>query len=104
MRLACTCLLIVALRVAVAGADVVTSLSGSQLIVTGDASPDTIAITPTFDGLAVTGAYGTLVDGSSRSATFSGVQRLTVKLKQGDDRLTITDVTLSGKLYVGGGK
>jgi large repetitive protein len=104
MRLACACVLIVVLRVAIAGADVVTSLSGSQLLVTGDSSPDAIEITSTFDGLAVTGVDGTLVDGSLRSATFPGVQRLTVKLKEGGDRITVSNVTLSGKLYIGGGK
>jgi hypothetical protein len=104
MRVAGMAVLIVALPLAIARADVVTSLSGSQLIVTGDASPDAIEITPALDGLVVAGAYGTLVDGSDRSAIFPGVERLTIKLKQGDDRVTITDVALSGKLYVSGGK
>src|SRR5262245_18523365 len=88
-------LVLVALGVATARADVVTSLPGAQLIVTGDASPNAIAITPAAGGIAVTGFDGTLVDGTSESITFSAVQRLSVKMMQANDRLTITQVSLS---------
>jgi hypothetical protein len=96
-------LLIVALGASLARGDVVSTLSGSSLVVTGDTSGNTLTIEGTVDGLTVTGLYGTLVDGSSE-VTFSGVQRLTVKMRKGSDRLTLTQLTLPGKLDVRLGK
>jgi hypothetical protein len=94
----------VVLASTLAHADVVTSLSGVQLLLTGDASPDSITVTPALDGLTVTGFDGTLVDGSTEGLTFSGVHGLVVKLMQGNDRLTIRQVDLPGKLFIGAGK
>jgi hypothetical protein len=86
-------LLIVALGASFARGDVVTTLSGSSLVVTGDSSSNALTIEPALDGVTVVGLYGTLVDGSSE-VTFPGVRRLTVKLRKGSDRLTLTQVTL----------
>jgi hypothetical protein len=87
-------LLLVALAVGAARADVVTTLTGTKLVVTGDANADSLAIEPEGDGIAVVGLDGTLVNGSSERLTVPGVQRLVVQLKEGADRLTITDVAL----------
>jgi hypothetical protein len=97
-------LLIVALGASFARGDVVTTLSGSSLVVTGDSSPDALTIQGTSDGITVAGLYGTLVDGSSE-VTFSGVRRLTVKLGKGSDSLTVTQVNLPDGLAIrlGGG-
>src|SRR5262245_44429654 len=97
-------LLLVALGASLARGDVVTTLSGSQLTITGDDSPDWVAIDPATGGITVTGVAGTLVDGSAEPVTFSGVTRLTVKLGPGADRLTIRQVTLDGPLVIGVGK
>jgi hypothetical protein len=86
--------LLVALGACVARADVVTTVSGSSLVVTGDSSPNAVAIEPALDGVTVVGFDGTLVDGSSEGITVPGVRRLTVKLGKGSDRLTLTHVTL----------
>src|SRR5262245_770487 len=98
-------LLVVALGATLARADVATSFDGSHLVVTGDGSPDDVSIDGGPDGIAVTGLDGTLVDGSSRPVIVSGVQRLTVKLKGGSDRLTIQHLTIPHRLdvRVGGG-
>ena len=74
--------------------DVVTTLTGSSLVVTGDRSADAVTIEEAPGGLTVTGFGGTLVDGSSDVVTIPGVERLTVKLGDGNDRLTLTNVTL----------
>jgi hypothetical protein len=42
----------------------------------------------------VRGLAGTLVDGSAEPVTVPGVRRLSVKLHEGADRLTVTDVSL----------
>jgi len=97
-------LVLIALGASIARGDVVTSLSGPELLVTGDSAPNAIAITPAVGGIAVTGFDGTLVDGGSASVTFTGVQRLSVKLMQADDRVLVSQVTLAGSLYVGVGK
>lgn len=88
----------------VARGDVVTSLAGTQLTVTGDDTPDAVDIEPSPGGLSVTGFAGTLVDGSTLPATFAGVTRLTVKLGPGADTLTIRQVTLDGPLKLGLGR
>jgi hypothetical protein len=94
--LAAALLLIAALDASIAHGDVATMVSGSKLIVTGDATPDAVAIEPAPDGgVLVLGLEGTLVDGSSVGVAVSGVTRLKVKLKQGADRLTLTQVTFS---------
>lgn len=87
-----------------ARADVVTSLSGSHLTITGDETADSIAITPGEGGIRLAGFDGTLVDGSSDEATFSGVRRLTVRLMHGADRILVSWITLPDALYVGMGK
>ncbi len=89
---------------AAARADVVSSLQGSHLYLTGDASPDSIEITPADGSIEVTGFDGTLVDGSSDAVTFDGVRRITIRLMQGADRLLMTWVTLPGVLDIGMGK
>jgi large repetitive protein len=91
-------LLLVALGPSVARGDVVTSVSGSKLVVTGDDGADTVLIEPASDGIRVVGLDGTLVDGSGEGIVVPGIRRLTVKLRQGADRLTIRDVSLSGKI------
>jgi hypothetical protein len=87
-------LVLVALGASVARGDVVTSLSGSRLVVTGDGAPDSLAIESAAEGVVLVGHGGTLVDGSADRVTVPGVRHLTVKLKQGDDRLTLTQVSL----------
>jgi hypothetical protein len=102
-----TALRALAILVTVAGAaraDVVSSLQGSHLFLTGDAAPDSIEITPSDGSIAVTGFDGTLVDGSSGAATFGGVRRITIRLMQGADRVLMTWVTLPGVLDIGMGK
>lgn len=99
-------LAIVLLLIGVSRADVVTSLSGTHLFVTGDDTADSILITPS-EGAAsvtVTGFDGTLVDGADEAVSFPNVRRLTVKLMHGADRLAIAWITLPGPLYVGMGK
>jgi hypothetical protein len=88
-------LTIVALAASSAWGDVVTTLSGSNLVVTGDDSADTVTIEEAPGGLTVTGFGGTLVDGASAVVTIPGVERLTVKLGDGNDRLTLTNVILA---------
>lgn len=88
-------LLIVVLGASVAWADVVTTLKGSRLVVTGDSAPNVVSIEPAPDGILVRGLEGTLVDGSSVGVTVSGVESLTVKLRKASDSLTLTQVTLS---------
>jgi hypothetical protein len=85
---------IVTLAASVAGADVVTSVSGSAAVLTGDESPNALVIEPASDGIVVTGRGGTLVDGSADGVTLSGVRRLTVKLGSGADEITLTNVSL----------
>ena len=87
-----------------ARADVTTSLSGSTLVVTGDDMADAIQLESAADGVSLVGVDGTLVDGSSASITIPGVQRLTVKLGQGADRLTIRHLDLPKKLDVHAGR
>jgi len=91
-------LLMIGLGACIARGDVVTTVSGSKLVVTGDSSPNAVAIEPALDGIAVVGLDGTLVDGSSEGVTVAGVQRLTVKLRNGNDRVTLTQVTFSNGL------
>ena len=93
-------LLLAVLGASLARGDVVTTLSGSKLIVTGDDSRDTVQIEAAPGGVSVVGFDGTLVDGSGNGGTFAGVEHLTVKLRQGGDRLTIRGVDLSGKLGI----
>ena len=93
-------LLIIALGAALAHADVTTTLSGSSLVVTGDSSPDVVTIAGAPDGIVVSGSNGTLVDGSAVGVSVPGVEKLTVKLRQGDDRLTLMNVTLSQGITV----
>jgi hypothetical protein len=97
-------LVILATVADVARADVVSSLQGSHLFLTGDAAPDSIAITPSDGSIAVSGFDGTLVDGSSDQVTFAGVRRITIRLMSGADRLLMTWVTLPGVLDIGMGK
>jgi len=87
-------MMIVALGAAVARADVTTTLTGSKLVVSGDGSGQTLVIESTGDGVTVRGLAGTLVDGSAEPVTVPGVLRLSVKLHEGADRLTVTDVSL----------
>jgi hypothetical protein len=94
------CAFVVLFGASLVRADVVTSLSGSHLVVTGDASADRVVIGPAPDGVTVAGVDGTLVDGSSAAVTVPGVQRLTVKLGRGADRLTIGSISLAKKLDV----
>lgn len=95
---------IVVLGASLASGDVVTTVSGSKLIVTGDDSPDALSVESIPDGVRVIGLYGTLVDGSSLGATFSGVERVTVKLGKGGDHLTVTALTLPKALKIRLGK
>ncbi len=92
------------LGVGLAQADVVTSLSGNHLTVTGDESADSIAITPGEGGIRVAGFDGTLVDGSTEEVTFSGVGRLKVRLMHGADRVLVSWITLPGALDIRMGK
>jgi len=86
-----------------ARADVITSFSGSTLVVIGDDTADAVQIQSASDGVSVVGVDGTLVDGSSASVTLPAVQRLTVKLGRGADRLTIRHLDLARKLDVHAG-
>lgn len=89
----------------VARADVVTALSGSHLRITGDDSPDAIAITPGDQGgVTVTGFDGTLVDGSSDAITFFGVRSVTVRLMHGADHVAVAWLGFRGTLDIGMGK
>jgi hypothetical protein len=85
--------LIVALGASIARGDVVTSVTGSKLVVTGDDDPDAVTIEPGDGGVAVIGLQGTLVDGSAAGVTVFGVTRVTLRLRGGADRLTLTDVS-----------
>lgn len=97
-------LLIVALGASVARGDVVTRVSGSRLVVIGDRNPNAVRIEAAPDGVLVLGIDGTLVDGSSEGVTVAGVQRLTVKLKQRADRLTLRSLTGVGRIALRLGK
>lgn len=97
-------LLIVALAASTGRGDVSTRVSGTTLIVTGDDSADTVSIESAPEGIAVVGLDGTLVDGSTLPVTVAGVRRLTVKLANGADRLTVTQVDLPNGLDIRLGK
>ena len=89
-----TALLLVVLGACVARANVVTTISESKLVVTGDSGPSSVTIAPAVDGVTVVGLDGTLVDGSSEAVTIPGVRRLLVKLGKGSDQLSLTHLDL----------
>jgi len=93
-------LLIVALAASIARGDVTTTLSGSSLVVIGDTSSDSVSIEGVADGVTVAGLEGTLVNDSSQAVTVSGVEKLTVKLGDGADRLRLMHLTLPHGLVV----
>src|SRR6185436_20161119 len=102
--------LLVALGASVARADVVTTLSGSSLVVSGDGSANAVAIEPGLDGVTVVGFDGTLVDGSSQGVTVPGVRRLTLpdgldlRLGRGNDSVWIDDVDVgAARIQTGNG-
>jgi hypothetical protein len=88
-------LAIAVLGASVAWADVVTSVTGSKLVLTGDDSAERVVIEPTDGGLSVMGVDGTLVDGSSEAITVPGVRRLVMRLHEGADRVWLTALDLA---------
>jgi hypothetical protein len=95
----------VVLGASLARGDVVTTVSGSELFVTGDGDPNEVVIEDAAGAVAVSGRGGTLVDGSTDGVTVAGIRRVTVKLRNGRDRLTLTGLTLPDGivLRLGGG-
>lgn len=100
MPIITSALVVVALAVSVVRADVVTTVAGSKLTVTGDDASQSLAIGPADDGVVLEGRSGTLVDGTSAPVTIPGIDRLVVKLGRGPDYLTVTDVWLRKGLTV----
>jgi hypothetical protein len=93
--------LVLLFAVSPARADVVTAVSGTQLTVTGDSSPNDVDVGSAPDGgVTVTGRNGTLVDGSANGVTVPGVLRLVVKLGKGSDYLMVTNVDFPDGLNI----
>jgi hypothetical protein len=59
-------------------------LSGSTLVITGDATDNAIQVEDSTGGVLVSGLSGTLINGIN-SQTFSGVSSLRIQMNQGND-------------------
>jgi hypothetical protein len=77
-------------------------LSGSTLVITGDAKDNAIQVEDSTGGVLVSGLSGTLINGAAWQ-TFSGVSSLRIQMNQGNDQVYlggIGSLTLSGSLSV----
>jgi hypothetical protein len=77
-------------------------LSGSTLVITGDAKDNDIQVEDFPGGVLVSGLPGTLINGLP-SVTFSGVSSLRIQMNQGNDVVYLggnVGLTLSGSLSV----
>jgi hypothetical protein len=61
-------------------------LSGSTLVITGDAKDNGIEVEDFPGGVLVSGLSGTLINGAA-SQTFSGVSSLVIQMNQGNDEV-----------------
>ncbi len=78
-------------------------LSGSTLVITGDAKDNAIQVEDSTGGVLVSGLSGTLINGAA-SQTFAGVSSLRIRMNQGNDVVYLGvdpgSLTLSGSLSV----
>jgi len=78
-------------------------LSGSTLVITGDAKDNAIQVEDSTGGVLVSGLSGTLINGLA-SVTFSGVSSLRIQMNQGNDVVYLGvdpgSLNLSGSLSV----
>jgi hypothetical protein len=77
-------------------------LSGSTLVITGDAKDNDIQVEGSTGVVLVSGWSGTLINGAAWQ-TFSGVSSLRIQMNQGNDEVYlggIVGLTLSGSLSV----
>jgi triacylglycerol lipase len=80
--------------------DVLASVTGSTLSITGDATANEIVISESSGTLQVTGLNGTNV---TTDGNFNRVRTISIDLHEGDDSIEVRDATLSRNLLVGGG-
>ena len=81
--------------------DVKVSLTDGKLTILGDASPNSIQITPGIGtgAFVVTGVEGTAVNGGA-SVAVTDVRKMTIETKEGQDRVELLQVDLEESLLV----
>ena len=77
--------------------DIQSTWVGSELTLTGDVDDNQVLIEPGVDGnsIVVTGLGTTTVDGVVGPATFTGIEKLEIRLVAGENVLTADGLSMS---------